>query len=597
MLKLRIEDEEGQETIVPIIRDEITIGRQEGNTIRLTERNVSRRHARLVREGDELWVEEISARYGTLKNGKRIMERTSFRLEDQIRIGDYSLTLQSDEPMAARGPSSSSSSSSDFAAEPTAIKPLSNTPRRAQEGTEILPAMPAKLVIISSNFAGQEFPLARKQMIIGRGEDCDIIIDHRSVSQRHAKIIRENGTTYQIVDLNSKNGIRIGGEKYTSTYIKRGDVVELGHVKFRFVEPGENYVFTPSSIDDDEATEFISTRQTSSKKPLIIGAVAVGLLVLVAGAVAMMGPSDSGKTPTDEPAVTNGALAANTDDASSGDVVDTGSPSNDAEPGNEKIARGIEAAREKIGEGDVEKAIGILEGLEYAEPNANEKEQIEALLLQAKNERPFQDTYRNIETNLKEGQHLTSLKQINSLPDHTLFAKLAEERQLRDKALDGSMEQAQLLLKDGDRDGAKELLDELLDLEQDYDPAVQLLASMSKSAAVTSKKSEPSTRKDPVQTSRTKEPPKKKLTREEGNELRNSANKKVLSGDPSGAIADCKQALTAGISDCHRIMGIAYKLQGNTPKACASFKKSLRSNPSTAKGIQNQMEKLGCEME
>lgn len=592
MLKLRIEDDEGQETIVPIIRDEITIGRQEGNTIRLTERNVSRRHARLVREGDELWVEEISARYGTLKNGQRIMERTSFRLEDQIRIGDYSLTLQSDEPMPASAPSSNS----DFAAEPTAIKPLSaNAPRRAQEGTEILPAMPAKLVIISSNFAGQEFPLARKQMIIGRGEDCDIIIDHRSVSQRHAKIIRENGTTYQIVDLNSKNGIRIGGEKYTSTYIKRGDVVELGHVKFRFVEPGENYVFTPSAMDDDdEATEFIRTKKSGSRAPLIIGAVVLCLFILVAGAVAMMGPSDGGEkekaAETDEPVVArNDAVAAL-------DTHDAGGAAS-AEPGNEKIARGIGAAREKIGEGDVEKAIGILEGLEYADPNASEKEQIEALLLQAKNERPFQDTYRNIETNLKEEQFVTSLKQINSLPDHTLFAKIVDEKQLRDKALDGAMEKAQRLIKDGDRDGARELLEELLDLEQDYDPAVQLLASMSKSNAVASKASNGSTKKDPPEKTRPRDPPKKKLTREEGKELRDSANKKVLSGDPAGAISDCKQALSAGISDCHRIMGIAYKLQGNTSKACSSFKKSLRSNPSMAKGIRNQMEKLGCDME
>ena len=40
-MKLIIEDDEGRKTVVPFARDEITIGRQEGNTIRLTERNVS----------------------------------------------------------------------------------------------------------------------------------------------------------------------------------------------------------------------------------------------------------------------------------------------------------------------------------------------------------------------------------------------------------------------------------------------------------------------------------------------------------------------------------------------------------------------------
>jgi len=35
-MKLIIEDDEGRKTVVPLVRDEITIGRQEGNTIRLT---------------------------------------------------------------------------------------------------------------------------------------------------------------------------------------------------------------------------------------------------------------------------------------------------------------------------------------------------------------------------------------------------------------------------------------------------------------------------------------------------------------------------------------------------------------------------------
>ena len=52
MLQLIIIDDEGRKTPVPLTRDEITLGRGEGNTIRLTERNVSRHHARIYRNGD-----------------------------------------------------------------------------------------------------------------------------------------------------------------------------------------------------------------------------------------------------------------------------------------------------------------------------------------------------------------------------------------------------------------------------------------------------------------------------------------------------------------------------------------------------------------
>ena len=74
MLKLIIEDDEGRKTVVPFVRDEITIGRQEGNTIRLTERNVSRRHARLVRQNGHVLVEDLGSYNGIRINGDNISQ-------------------------------------------------------------------------------------------------------------------------------------------------------------------------------------------------------------------------------------------------------------------------------------------------------------------------------------------------------------------------------------------------------------------------------------------------------------------------------------------------------------------------------------------
>ena len=75
MYKLQIRDDEGRTTSVPLLRDEVTIGRKEGNTIRLTERNVSRRHARLIKKNGQIVVDDLS-RYGTRINGRRITEPT-----------------------------------------------------------------------------------------------------------------------------------------------------------------------------------------------------------------------------------------------------------------------------------------------------------------------------------------------------------------------------------------------------------------------------------------------------------------------------------------------------------------------------------------
>src|SRR5690349_5946853 len=96
MFKLVIQDDEGKTTIVPLIRDEITIGRKEGNTIRLTERNVSRRHARILRNNGEVQIEDLGSYNGIRVNNARIAERVSLRVSDQVQIGDYKLYLKAE---------------------------------------------------------------------------------------------------------------------------------------------------------------------------------------------------------------------------------------------------------------------------------------------------------------------------------------------------------------------------------------------------------------------------------------------------------------------------------------------------------------------
>src|SRR6476646_10353281 len=95
-MKLIIEDDEGRKTVVPFVREEITIGRQEGNTIRLTERNVSRRHARLLRQNGSVLVEDLGSYTGVRINGERITGQQSVAEGDLIQIGDYDLAIQAE---------------------------------------------------------------------------------------------------------------------------------------------------------------------------------------------------------------------------------------------------------------------------------------------------------------------------------------------------------------------------------------------------------------------------------------------------------------------------------------------------------------------
>src|SRR3954464_4671778 len=110
-MKLIIEDDEGRKTVVPFVRDEITIGRQEGNTIRLTERNVSRRHARLFRQNGHIAVEDLGSYNGIRINGDKISGQTQVNEGDLIQIADYDLSVQNEQATQTMPPASAPRSS------------------------------------------------------------------------------------------------------------------------------------------------------------------------------------------------------------------------------------------------------------------------------------------------------------------------------------------------------------------------------------------------------------------------------------------------------------------------------------------------------
>lgn len=92
--ELVIDDDVGQTTVVPLVWDEVRIGRQKGNTIRLTDRNVSRSHARLRREGGALRIEDLASYTGVRVNGQRIEGDRPLQVGDRVQIGDYRLSLR-----------------------------------------------------------------------------------------------------------------------------------------------------------------------------------------------------------------------------------------------------------------------------------------------------------------------------------------------------------------------------------------------------------------------------------------------------------------------------------------------------------------------
>jgi pSer/pThr/pTyr-binding forkhead associated (FHA) protein/tetratricopeptide (TPR) repeat protein len=496
MYKLVIQDDEGKTTVVPLIRDELTIGRKEGNTIRLTERNVSRRHARLVRQNGSITIEDLNSYNGIRVNGSRIQGRCQIRETDRVQIGDYLIELKSEthekgdvhsertipieriDPHATTPvPESSEPGDSAVAttrmskAEASAVMGASFVP----PVTEPMPPMPdtdpnpgvaapsptatpppvpvshavahARVVVLSTNLAGREFELDKPAMVIGRTEDNDVCLNHRSISRHHAKVVRENGR-HSIVDLQSSNGVRVNGEEYGKVELRRADVIDLGHVRLRFVEAGEDFVFGR----DAQAIDLVP--QSSSRMALWL---ALALLVIGAAVVLflMIGGGTGGDI--DDSGDGAGELATRAGDSSVAGaripesreerpVVDRSDAGGEAvtPPPSDEVAKLIETARAAVNDEKWNDALTAAKNALEADPD---NRNAQALVDQAQSELGNETVYKQF-TRAVQNRDLTrvadqykrldpeSVYRVKAQADHDrLKAEYIKEQQNRAKKM------------------------------------------------------------------------------------------------------------------------------------------------------------------
>jgi serine phosphatase RsbU (regulator of sigma subunit) len=71
--------------------DTVIIGRSSDAGIAIPDRAMSRRHARLFRDGDEWLVEDLGSRNGTLLNGRRITDSVAVGIGTTLRIGSTTI--------------------------------------------------------------------------------------------------------------------------------------------------------------------------------------------------------------------------------------------------------------------------------------------------------------------------------------------------------------------------------------------------------------------------------------------------------------------------------------------------------------------------
>jgi pSer/pThr/pTyr-binding forkhead associated (FHA) protein len=79
---------------------------------------------------------------------------------------------------------------------------------------------------------GTTIEITKDLVLVGRKEDCDVNLDHKSISKLHCVIVKTDGLLL-VRDLGSTNGTRVNGQRIRRAALLPNDQLHIASLKFR----------------------------------------------------------------------------------------------------------------------------------------------------------------------------------------------------------------------------------------------------------------------------------------------------------------------------------------------------------------------------
>jgi len=95
----------------------------------------------------------------------------------------------------------------------------------------------ARLTVVEGPLRDQAFPLG-DVTVIGRHPNWDVVLPHKTVSRRHALIVKA-GDSYKIQDLGSINGIFVDNQRVGEATLANGSKIKIGECVLLFEEDSQ----------------------------------------------------------------------------------------------------------------------------------------------------------------------------------------------------------------------------------------------------------------------------------------------------------------------------------------------------------------------
>jgi pSer/pThr/pTyr-binding forkhead associated (FHA) protein len=267
-----------------LLNGEMTVGRVEECDITIEDPGVSRAHAVIRVEGEQVTVEDLGSANGSRINDRRAKGQAVLADGDTFSCENHHFRVEITGAKSVAPPANDDAIGESIPADDDATLVGGYSPPAAEAAPGVAPKTAAstdafnlpgswvegeddgehtRIVIPGAADAAGVKPLharesdeAHVQVVvdgtgsdlfelsvaggsepdvweIGRNNKCEVSLAEPTVSDRHAQLIHQSGR-WRLVNLVSSNGIFVNGEKRLTAYLADGDRIKLGNAKLVF---------------------------------------------------------------------------------------------------------------------------------------------------------------------------------------------------------------------------------------------------------------------------------------------------------------------------------------------------------------------------
>jgi pSer/pThr/pTyr-binding forkhead associated (FHA) protein len=105
---------------------------------------------------------------------------------------------------------------------------------------------------------GDPIPLLKPKLLVGRREECDVVLRFANVSANHCQMAVEQGYWF-VKDMGSRNGTKVNGRRVTRKRVDPGDLISFAKQSYKLqYHPDELGAAGPPPPDEDSLTDMFN---------------------------------------------------------------------------------------------------------------------------------------------------------------------------------------------------------------------------------------------------------------------------------------------------------------------------------------------------